>query len=273
MSYIYEALKRAEDENAKGVAVPRLARRAAFFAARPRWWLWALIGVLGANAALLVALGFFPGSRSPDVTMPTSTEPVTGPVAAAPPTDAHAARVTPSPPPAITPEAAPAVAHPAPPVPPSVTPARPAPAPGTSAARPSVRPVPPARGVADRPATPADPRAVPAPQAPPPATAARETADARPTSARPAAPVSQSAPVASPPAGDVAPRPAVEAPKLHVQVVVYSADPAERMVFIDGRRYAEGQNVDAETVIERITPDGAVVTRRGQRFTLTSGRP
>ena len=65
----------------------------------------------------------------------------------------------------------------------------------------------------------------------------------------------------------------VEPPKLQVQVVLYSEVPAERMVFIDGRRYAEGDRVDAETVVERITPDGAVVTRRGQRFTLTSGRP
>jgi len=56
-------------------------------------------------------------------------------------------------------------------------------------------------------------------------------------------------------------------------VVVYSEVPTERMVFIDGRRYAEGDRVDADTVVERITPQGAVVTRRGQRFTLTSGRP
>jgi hypothetical protein len=58
-----------------------------------------------------------------------------------------------------------------------------------------------------------------------------------------------------------------------VQVVVYSDVPAQRMVFIDGRRYAEGDKVDPETVVERITPDGAVITRRGQRFALTSGRP
>ena len=66
---------------------------------------------------------------------------------------------------------------------------------------------------------------------------------------------------------------AVEEPKLKVQVVVYSDVPAQRLVFIDGRRYAEGDKVDAETVVERITPEGAVVTRRGQSFALTSGRP
>jgi len=45
------------------------------------------------------------------------------------------------------------------------------------------------------------------------------------------------------------------------------------MVIIDGRRYAEGEKVDADTVVERITPEGAIVTRHGQRFALTSGRP
>jgi Type II secretion system protein B len=65
----------------------------------------------------------------------------------------------------------------------------------------------------------------------------------------------------------------VEEPKLQVQVVVYSDVPAQRLVFINGRRYAEGDRVDAETVVEHITPEGAVVTRRGQSFTLTSGRP
>jgi len=54
-------------------------------------------------------------------------------------------------------------------------------------------------------------------------------------------------------------------------VVLYSEVPAERLVFIDGRRYAEGDKVDADTVVERITPQGAVVVRNGRSFTLTSG--
>jgi hypothetical protein len=57
-----------------------------------------------------------------------------------------------------------------------------------------------------------------------------------------------------------------------VQVVLYSDVPAERLVFIDGRRYAEGDKIDADTVVERITPDGAIVNRGGHRQMLTSGR-
>ena len=57
-------------------------------------------------------------------------------------------------------------------------------------------------------------------------------------------------------------RSAVDEPKRQVRVVVYSDVPAQRMVFIDGRRYAEGDKVDAEAVVERITPQGVVVVRR-----------
>ena len=77
----------------------------------------------------------------------------------------------------------------------------------------------------------------------------------------------------APPARGEAPPAAAEPPKLQVQVVLYSEVPSERMVFINGRRYAEGDKVDADTVVERITPEGAVVARGGERFTLTSGRP
>jgi hypothetical protein len=47
-------------------------------------------------------------------------------------------------------------------------------------------------------------------------------------------------------------------------VLVYSDVPEERLVFINGQKYVEGQAVDAETVLEQITPDGAFL-RRGDR--------
>jgi len=65
----------------------------------------------------------------------------------------------------------------------------------------------------------------------------------------------------------------VDAPKLTLQVLVYSEAPGQRMVFIDGRRYTEGDAIDAETVLERITAEGAVVKRRGQRFVISDRRP
>jgi hypothetical protein len=101
------------------------------------------------------------------------------------------------------------------------------------------------------------------PVAPPPAVAPAPAAVITPSS--PPVP-------SSPPAPGPAAPPAVDTPKIQIQVVLYSEVPAERLVFIDGRRYAEGDKVDADTVVERITPQGAVVSRRGQSFTLTSGR-
>ena len=52
---------------------------------------------------------------------------------------------------------------------------------------------------------------------------------------------------------------------------MYSDVPSQRMVFIDGQRYAEGDSIDAETVIERINTDGAVFKRRGVRFVIADG--
>ena len=75
--------------------------------------------------------------------------------------------------------------------------------------------------------------------------------------------------VAPPPSPSVP----VDAPKLTLQVLVYSEAPGQRMVFIDGRRYTEGDAIDAETVLERITAEGVVVKRRGQRFVISDRRP
>jgi hypothetical protein len=64
----------------------------------------------------------------------------------------------------------------------------------------------------------------------------------------------------------------VEPPKVTLQVIVYSEVPSQRMVFIDGHRYAEGDLLDAETVLERINADGVVFKRRGVRFVIADRR-
>jgi Type II secretion system protein B len=53
-----------------------------------------------------------------------------------------------------------------------------------------------------------------------------------------------------------------------LDVLVYSEVPAERLVFINGRKYVEGQTVDTDVVVEQITPDGAVVRHQGSYFLL-----
>ena len=56
--------------------------------------------------------------------------------------------------------------------------------------------------------------------------------------------------------------------KMRLQMVVYSDVPAERLVFINGQKYIEGQTVDGKLVVESILPDAAVLSYQGQRFTL-----
>jgi hypothetical protein len=57
--------------------------------------------------------------------------------------------------------------------------------------------------------------------------------------------------------------------RLSLDVLVYSDVPAERMVFINGRKYVEGQTVgDDNGVIEQITPDGAVLRQGDKRVVL-----
>jgi hypothetical protein len=55
---------------------------------------------------------------------------------------------------------------------------------------------------------------------------------------------------------------------LTLDVLVYSDVASERLVFINGRKYVEGQAVTPDTVVEQITPDGAIVRQEGRRIVL-----
>lgn len=57
-------------------------------------------------------------------------------------------------------------------------------------------------------------------------------------------------------------------PDMKLDIHVYSAKPAERFVFVNMRKYVEGQSLSEGPVIERITPDGAILNQHGTRFLL-----
>lgn len=57
-------------------------------------------------------------------------------------------------------------------------------------------------------------------------------------------------------------------PDLHIDLHVYAAKPADRLVFINTRKYREGGQTPDGTTIERITPDGVVLNHHGVRFLL-----
>jgi general secretion pathway protein B len=57
-------------------------------------------------------------------------------------------------------------------------------------------------------------------------------------------------------------------PDMHLDIHVYAPKPADRFVFVNMRKYTEGQALKEGPTLERITPDGAVLNQHGLRFLL-----
>ncbi len=59
-------------------------------------------------------------------------------------------------------------------------------------------------------------------------------------------------------------------PPLHLDLHVYASQPQQRFVFVNSRKYREGDTLAEGPVVEQITPDGAVLNFRGSRFRLSN---
>jgi general secretion pathway protein B len=57
-------------------------------------------------------------------------------------------------------------------------------------------------------------------------------------------------------------------PELHLDMHVHSNNAAERFVFVNMRKYVEGQSLSEGLKVERITGDGVILNQRGLRFLL-----
>jgi general secretion pathway protein B len=57
-------------------------------------------------------------------------------------------------------------------------------------------------------------------------------------------------------------------PELHLDVHVYSTNPAERFVYVNMRKYHEGARLQEGPTVERIRRDGVVLNYQGLRFVL-----
>lgn len=57
-------------------------------------------------------------------------------------------------------------------------------------------------------------------------------------------------------------------PELHLDVHVYATKPADRFVYINMRKYREGNTLQEGPVLERIRRDGVVLNYQGLRFIL-----
>jgi len=55
-------------------------------------------------------------------------------------------------------------------------------------------------------------------------------------------------------------------PNMSVSMLVYSRNPGERWININGAKRREGQEVSSGLKVEEITPDGAIFSYQGQRF-------
>lgn len=147
------------------------------------------------------------------------------------------------------------------------------------------RPEAPRHAERDRAASPPPSRAAPRqPSQPPPAPVRPEVADVRPVGPEPTVspsprPEPQPSVEAGRPRTEVAPvAPAATSPapptlldasaKMTLDVFVYTDVEADRMAVINGRRYVKGQLVDGLYLVEGITPEGVVLSHRGDRVVL-----
>ena len=107
------------------------------------------------------------------------------------------------------------------------------------------------------------PQSPPGPALPPQVVPLRPAAP--PAVTRPTAPASPGAPAPSsaPPASG----PDAVLGRLKLDALVFAPEAADRMAFIDGQKYVEGQRLEGFTV-ESITQEGVILTDGSRRFVL-----
>lgn len=57
-------------------------------------------------------------------------------------------------------------------------------------------------------------------------------------------------------------------PEMHLDIHVHSQNAGERFVFVNMRKYQEGETLKEGPQVERITPEGVILNQRGLRFLL-----
>jgi hypothetical protein len=290
MSYILDALKKA-DRDRHPVGVPTLAtvHRTPAPSRRRLLWPWIAGAVIVVNGGVWLWL-LRPAPSVPDGALVSATRaPATSPAPAAPEQAARARPVEPVTTPDPLDEAVTAVAPSQ--APPSAT--RSAPSVPLSrreqnlgaASRAATKPAAPVTATpnaAPQKSAQVDARTPPAGEKPAHVTSAEAAAPMSASPPKPEtalekspAPAVASAPVkplerdpATPPASQEPAVPQEVFAKLHLQVLVYSEVPSARLVFINNKKYVEGQRIDANLVVERITSDGVFVSYQGNRVFL-----
>ena len=239
MSFILDALRKSEHERQRS-AVPGLSQ-VPLATPQPQLPRWALgvMAVLGA-ALLVVGGAWWQSTRSP-AQLAAAPEPTVERSVELPPPYTRAAprQAAPSRPLSQSPSNEPSLA---------------------SAATPA-----PADGETFAPATGSAPRAINLPEdaaalrAPSPA--------ARDVPSTPSANLARTPSVELPSATSLAAE-GIPVPTLHLELHAYSERPRDRFVFINGRKYVEGDRLPEGPQLVAIEPTGAVLTHAGRRFML-----
>ncbi len=80
------------------------------------------------------------------------------------------------------------------------------------------------------------------------------------------------APAVTPPVTPGRPPAEPKAAGLKLEVLIYAEAPAERTIFINGRKYVEGDSIEGRLRVEEIQEEGVVLSEEGRRFTLRLAR-
>jgi hypothetical protein len=290
MSYILDALKRAEQQRGAPARAAASLPRAIATELEPRArWPW-IVGGLAGLALIASAVAFWP-AREPTLT--ASAPPIVSPAppaagsGALPTAGSTGAPAVPSPapratgatpaepalppariePPARPSAALPPRAHLAPPAPRLAAPRPPAVSGEAAASRQS------AAASEQVPRTPPAPAGEPrsaltrlTPSVTPPSPSARPAprAEERPAPVRPADVTRATPPAPATGGGDLK----AMAAKLSIQVLSWAPERKDRFVFLNGRKYGEGQLIEDKILVEQIMEDGVVLALQGERVTL-----
>lgn len=263
MSYILDALKKAAEQ--RGASGTVLLRPSMPLPRGGRLRLpWIVVGVL-----LLLNLAGVVYLMWPTPRVETARPPV-------PPAKVALIQPIEAPPPPAATQVIPAE-PPAPPAPRAHAPMKSPAASSAPTVKPPAAPPPPAAPVVKAPAAVAAPvtAAPPKPAAEKPAPAEAPTTVEKSVGnkaivritpePRPAVRPAPAAPAAVAPAAPAK----ADGQRFKLEVLSYSDVPAQRLVFINGRRYREGDTIEGgATKVEQIREDSVLLNEEGQRFTL-----
>ena len=278
MSYILDALRRADAERSRGV-VPGLHAQGLPADAEPAARNYAPLLWAAGGAGVLLAVGVGVLLWAPWNARPSPDTRVTPTIALAPrdnaPVQPAQGELAPTQPGAIDPGARPIeppMGHGNPP--PAAVDVAPAPAyPPSAAARASARDTLAERAAAGRVAT-LQPRADARPAAAAPATSPTPAPPpvehyGAPVEATPAPAPAPARAAAVPNINTLPPDVRAQLPHLSVGGAIYSDTPSARMVILNGQVFHEGEKPAADTVLEQIRLKSAVLNFRGQRYEIS----